>query len=507
MNRTEALNRLASETFDLLVIGGGATGAGVALEAASRNLKVALVETGDFGSQTSSRSTKLLHGGVRYLEAAIRSFDRAQLNLVRDALAERTRLLRAAPHLANRLGLVTPLYRRLEAPYYWTGLKMYDLLSGRAGIGASHYLSRDAALKEAPRLAQKGLKGGVLYYDGQFDDARMNLAIMISAAEQGAAVANYARVVAIGPQSAQVRDTLSEGSFEVHFRALVNATGPFVDELRKLEDPTSEPVLSPSSGVHLVAKGGITGPDTGILIPRTDDGRVIFVLPWLGHTLIGTTDEPSPAIYDPKPTDAEISYLLEQTGRYLEPPLITGDIKAAWSGIRPLVKDPRHSDTAGLVRDHVILTSPSGMLTVAGGKWTTFRKMAQDVVDHLAKREGFPPVGASRSAHMTLAGGENFNPEGYRILINDFALDQDVAQHLQHNYGSRAIGVAQLAIKEGLLERIHPEFPYLEAEILWAAQNEYAQTPEDFLARRIRMAFLDQAAAESVQARVAELLG
>jgi glycerol-3-phosphate dehydrogenase len=507
MERTQLLEKLASETFDVLVIGGGATGAGVALEAASRGLKTALVERYDFAEGTSSRSTKLIHGGVRYLELAIKTFDKVQLNLVRDALHERAIMLRNAPHLARPLWLLTPLYRVWEVPYYYTGLKLYDLLAGSARLQPAQYISAKGTLERFPAVNPDGLKGAVAYQDGQFDDARFNVELALTAVQQGAVVLNHLEVTGLLKQNgklsgAAVKDRLSAKEIEVSARVIVNATGPFSDHIRRLDNPEAPPLLKASSGIHIVLDKKYSPPDTGLLIPKTEDGRVVFVLPWLGGTLVGTTDDPAPVVDHPRVTEEEIDYVLRQVKPYL------GDIpreavRASWSGLRPLVSRP-DADTAKLARDHLIQESASGLLTLTGGKWTTYRKMALDLVNYAAKKFGLP-AGESRTEQLPLIGGQGFEPEGARKL-EEMGLPPDVARHLHRAYGARAQVVVQIAM-EGYNNRLVQAWPYLEAEVIYAARHEMARTPLDVLARRTRLAFLDTSAALGAVPRVAELMG
>ncbi len=411
MKRKDILPRLKTdESFDMLVIGGGATGCGVALDAASRGLNVALVEKNDFSEGTSSRSTKLLHGGVRYLEMAVKHLDKGQYHLVRDALKERGILLRLAPHLCHPLPLVTPLYKWMEVPYILAGLKLYDLLAGSAGIGNSRLLGRKKALGRFPMLHAKGLKAGVLYYDGQFNDARMSVCIALTAAQHGAVIANHVCVTDFIREEGKVagvlvNDSVSGESWEVRARTVINATGPFADRVRLLDDPASQPILKASAGIHILLDKRFAPPDTGLLIPKTEDGRVLFVLPWEGHALVGTTDEPSEVVEHPRPSKDEISYLLRHIGRYFDLKVSESDIKAAWSGLRPLIFDPKASDTAKLTRDHLIEQSPSGLITIAGGKWTTYRKMALEVVDHAVRRFSLKARSGSWTDRIYVMGG------------------------------------------------------------------------------------------------------
>ena len=511
MNREEHLQRLKTQTFDLLVIGGGATGAGVALDAVSRGLSVALVERDDFSAGTSSRSTKLIHGGVRYLEQAVKKFDRTQFNLVRDALKERAILLKIAPHLSRELPLVTPLYNWLEVPYYMTGLKLYDALAGKAKLQPSRFVDAQEALNRFPMLKPEGLRGGVLYYDGQFDDARMNVSLALTAATLGAAVANHVEVAALCKENgtlsgAALRDTLTGEGWEVSAKVVINATGPFADAVRHMDDPDALPMLSASSGAHIILDERFSPPATGLLIPQTEDGRVLFLLPWLGHTLIGTTDHPAPITPHPEATEDDIDYILRHVHRYFSLPVSRADVKASWSGLRPLVSDPSASDTARLSRDHVINISPSNLLTIAGGKWTTYRKMALDTVDEAVKLGGLKPQQPSQTETLMLVGAEGYSSAGTGALQERFGLELDVASHLNGAYGDQAFRVAELAA-DGFGARLAPRHPYLEAEVVYGARFEGARTLTDALARRLRLGFLDRAATQDALPRTAQLLG
>jgi glycerol-3-phosphate dehydrogenase len=509
MYREELLNQLKENAFDLLVIGGGATGCGITLDAATRGLKVALVERDDFASGTSSKSTKLIHGGVRYLEQAVKKFDRSQLHLVRDALHERATLLKLAPHLTRPLAILTPLYKWYEGPYYRVGLKMYDLLAGRSNLFQSRWMGAKEALSKFPMLKKEGLKGGVVYSDGQFDDARMNVSLALTAAEQGATVLNHVEVVALikdqGKLSgARLKDLILGEEFEVRAKVVINATGPFVDTLRKMDDPHCTPILTASSGVHVVLDQRFCPPDAGLIIPKTEDGRVLFLLPWLNHTLVGTTDNPAAIQQDPKPSEEDILYILRHVEKYLGIPVKRDEVLAAWSGLRPLVSDPKAVDTAKLSRDHVIQRSLSGLLTITGGKWTTYRKMALDTVNEAIKLKNLR-AGPSRTETTLLVGGKNFRSAMAAELEKNFGFSSEIAQHLSRAYGDRAEKVSLLA-KNGFQNRLVPPHPYLEAEVLYAVREELAQTAIDVLARRMRLAFLDVEATRRALPRVIELM-
>lgn len=405
--------KLKQQEFDCLIIGGGATGVGSALEATRRGLKTGLVERFDFAQGTSSKSTKLLHGGVRYLEQAFKKFDWNQFNLVRDALAERKNVIQMAPHLAKPLPLIIPLYQFWQMPYYFSGLLMYDFLSGKQSLGRSKLLSLKQTLELFPTLNTEGMIGSVMYYDGQFDDARLNVEVAMTAIECGAAIANYVEVTEIIKEGekcrgVRVKDTLTQETFEIKAQIIVNATGPYTDSIRELDQPTTEKLLKVSSGVHIVINKSFAPGEGALLIPKTEDGRVIFIVPWRGFTLIGTTDEPAKVEDNPQATEAEIQYLLKYTNQFLDKTVKREDVLSAWCGLRPLVS-PTHAaakSTAKLSRDHTIITSKSGLITITGGKWTTFRKMAKDTINKVFNQLSFSSTANSSLSLIPVVGGE-----------------------------------------------------------------------------------------------------
>lgn len=510
--REQSLERLQSgETYDLLVIGGGATGCGIALDAAARGLKTALVERYDFAEGTSSRSTKLVHGGVRYLEAAIKRLDKVQYTLVREALHERGALLRNAPHLTNRLPLVTPIYSWLQVPYVFTGLKLYDLLSGRMNIGHSRLIGRKEALRRFPMLKPDGLKAGVIYYDGQFTDARLAVTLVMTAKREGAVLANHVEAVALlhdeegRVAGARVRDSLGERQWDIRARSVINATGPFADAVRRMEEPDAQPILKVSSGIHIVLDKRFVPPETGLLIPRTDDGRVLFILPWQGHALIGTTDEEAEITAHPSPSKEDIAYLLSYVRRYFDMDAGEKDVLSAWAGIRPLVFDPKAGNTAKLARDHVITESRTGLITIAGGKWTTYRLMSEQAVDRAVAQGRLPHARPCRTHDMPLWGADRFDPDGADALATTHGLAADIADHLNHAYGDQAGVVAALA-SEGWGSRLHPAHPFIEAEVIHAARHEDAVRAADVLVRRMTLALTDRRAAVHAAPRVLALM-
>jgi glycerol-3-phosphate dehydrogenase len=482
--------RRRREPWDLAVVGGGATGMGIALDAASRRYSVALLEQSDFGKGTSSRSTKLIHGGVRYLQ-------QGNVSLVMEALKERGILFRNAPHLVRDLPFVVPNYQWWETPFYGIGLKVYDLLAGKYGFGRSIVLSREEVLARIPTLQQEGLRGGVLYHDGQFDDSRLLINLAQTAAEEGACLLNYARVLRLLKDEEGMVNGLvfvdheSGEEHSLYARCVINATGPFCDELQRQDDPLAEPMIVPSQGVHIVLDRSFLPSDSAIMVPHTRDGRVMFAIPWHNHVVVGTTDTPiTEARLEPKPQEGEIEFILETASDYLAHRPGRGDILSVFTGIRPLVNAARASTTAALSREHTISISKSGLLTIAGGKWTTYRKMAKDCLEH-AIVLGRLEERACLTEHLSIHGAQ---PEAG--LTGPLAV-----------YGSDAAGIEELALKEPELRgSLHPALPIQRAQVIWAARHEMARTVDDVLARRTRALFLNARAALEMAPEVARLM-
>ena len=505
IERLAMTQRLQSgEVFDLVIVGGGATGLGLALDASLRGLRVALLEAHDFAKGTSSRATKLVHGGVRYLA-------QGHIPLVREALRERALLLHNAPHLAQALPFVLPSYRWLDTPFYGAGLKLYDALAGSAGLGATALLGRSQVQALTPNAQQQGLKGGVLYWDGQFDDARLALALARTAAQQGAAVLNYCAVTGVHREHGKVAgvdvcDGETGKTWRIAGRCVVNATGVWVDALRRMDiDPASAnsaqalpAMVQPSQGVHLVVDASFWPSQHALMIPKTHDGRVLFVVPWLGHTLIGTTDTArQDAPLEPRPLASEIEFILSHAQHYLNRAPTRADVKSAWVGLRPLAnKDGQHGRdaTKSVSREHTIAHSASGLVTVTGGKWTTYRAMAEDVLAHCVRHRLLPDT-PNHPAGVT---------QRFRLLGAQGALAPVVpttqAQGL-HSYGNEAATVMALPghdrdVGAGLSE----------AMVRFAARYEMARTVEDVLARRWRTLFVDAALARRMAPTVARIL-
>ncbi|CAG8437526.1 1712_t:CDS:2 [Acaulospora morrowiae] len=519
-SRKEMLNMLkdsvkeSEPVFDILVIGGGATGAGTALDAATRGLKVAMVERDDFASGTSSRSTKLVHGGVRYLEKAFLEFDYGQYKLVREALHERATFLHTAPYLSYLLPIILPIYKWWQVPYFWVGVKVYDFLAGTAGekLESSYFSTRSKTLEAFPWLKKEKLVGALVYYDGQHNDARMNVALALTAISYGAVVANHVEVMNLLKDDqgkvvgAHVRDTLTNEEWDIRSKGVINATGAFTDGIRSMDNPKTEKIVQPSSGVHIVLPNYYSPRKMGLLDPQTSDGRVIFFLPWEGATLAGTTDSPTELTYNPMPKEEEIQWILEEVKRYLSPDIKVrrSDVLAAWSGIRPLVRDPSAKNTAALVRSHMIDVSETNLITISGGKWTTYRNMAKETVDVAVKVLGLNPLNDSLTERAKLIGSHGYSNTTFIKLIQQFGIETEIAQHLARSYGDRAWAVAALSKPTGKRwpvfgQRISPSYPYIEAEVRYAVRREYACTLVDVIARRTRLAFINaQATLESL---------
>jgi glycerol-3-phosphate dehydrogenase len=482
--------------YDLAIIGGGATGLGVALDAALRGLSVVLIESHDFAKGTSSRSTKLVHGGVRYLA-------QGNISLVREALHERSSLLNNAPHLAQPLPFVMPAYRWWEAPFYGIGLKAYDVLAGKAGLGSTEFLGRAKTSTCLPAVSEVNLWGGVKYWDGQFDDARLALALARTAAQNGAFLVNYCEAVGLIHVDGKVaglhcRDTETGQTIEIKAKCVVNATGVWVDALRALDGQAvgqvSVPIVAPSQGVHLVVDREFFPGDHALLVPKTADGRVLFAVPWLGKVILGTTDTPRNDLSrEPDPFAQEVAFILDESARYLKRAPRREDVRSVWVGLRPLVKPPEEDgvNTKGISREHTVAVSQTGLVTVTGGKWTTYRAMAEDVLDKCQASGLMPALPASTTSDCQLVGAP---PKGTTTT----RISQAPGPHL---YGREQSVLSQLP---GADVFIAPNLT--EAMVRFAARFEYARTVEDVLARRSRLLFLDARAAATAAPAVAAIL-
>ena len=482
------LQRLRDEpvVWDVLVIGGGASGLATAVESAARGYRTALVEQADFAQATSSRSTKLIHGGIRYLQ-------QGRLSLVRESLRERGHLLRNAPHLVRRIPFVLPVYAWWERPFYGVGLKLYDRLAGELGIGLSKHLSRQETLARMPALAGAGLRGGILYHDGQFDDARLAITLAQTVADLGGVAVNYVKVMSLLKQNNRVvgvaaRDLESGEELEVRSRVVVNATGVFSDELRRLDDRTAPELLTLSQGAHLVLDKLFLPGGCALIIPRTSDGRVFFAIPWHDRVLLGTTDTVvTEAVLEPRPLRVEIEFLLAHAARYLAKAPTAADILSAFAGLRPLIKSGA-GKTSKLSRSHQVVVAPSGLVSLIGGKWTTSRLMAEDTVDKAASAGGL----AARSSPT-----KTLRLHGWREAGDG---KSELAE-----YGSDATELLALCENDGN-KLLHLRLPYSNGQVIWAVRQEMARTLEDVLSRRLRALPLDARAAIEMAPQVAHLM-
>lgn len=476
--------------WDFVIIGGGATGMGCALDAASRGYSVLLLEQNDFGKGTSSRSTKLVHGGVRYLA-------QGNVSLVRESLKERGILLRNAPHLVRKQAFVVPVYSYWDKFFYGAGLKTYNILSGRYGFGKSEILSVEETVELLPNVKKKDLAGGILYFDGQFDDSRLLINLAQTAAAEGAVLLNYARVFSLHTDEngktdgAAVSDEITGQVFLAKARVVVNATGAFCDTVRKFSNRAAENLIAPSQGIHLVFDRKFLPADNALMIPKTSDERVLFAIPWHEHVVFGTTDTPvEKAELEPQAREDEVEFILETAKDYLENPPRREDILSVFVGIRPLVKTDNAQNTAALSRDHTIEIDKSNLLTVTGGKWTTYRRMAEDAVDQARQLAGLP-----EKACVT----ENLKIHG---AIDSATNDDDL-----QIYGADAAHIKKLAAENPELnERLCADLPYRKAEIVWTVRHEMAETVEDVLARRTRALFLNARAALEIAPLIAEIM-
>lgn len=518
-SRREHIDALKSDIFDILIVGGGATGTGCALDAAARGLKVGLVEADDFASGTSSRSTKLVHGGVRYLEKAVKEFDKGQYDLVKEALAERATFLHIAPHLSYELPIMLPVYKWWQVPYFWVGCKLYDFLAGSQGLDPAHYVTKRKALDEFPMLKSDKLAGALVYAEAAHNDSRMNICLALTAVEKGAHMANHIKVVSLDKDAtgqlcgALVEDDISKEKFHIKARCIINATGPFSDTIRQMDNPQAEKIVVPSSGVHLILPDYMSPRNMGLIDPATSDGRVLFLLPWEGGTLCGTTDAPCALEFNPQPLDKDIDWIINEVRRYLDPSisLTRSEIKSAWAGIRPLIKAPTsNGNTESLVRSHYIDVSESGLVTIAGGKWTTYRNMAEETIDTAVESCNLDQVSKAQTKHIRLVGADGYSSILNIQLIQHTGVDNDIARHLADSYGDRSWLVMNIADEVGSdrrgRERLHYAYPYIEAEVRYAARSELAQTALDVLARRTRLAFLDSRASRSTLDRVVDIM-
>jgi glycerol-3-phosphate dehydrogenase len=490
--RTEAIQNIEDKAFDVCVIGGGATGSACALEAQLRGLKTVQLEALDFASATSSTSTKMIHGGVRYLEQAIREFDVKEYEVLTRALRERIHMLRNAPFLAKTQRFLAPCFNWWNVFYFEIGLKLYDWIAGSASLAPSSFISRRELLHRMPSLDPRRLVGAVGYTDGQFDDARYNIALVKTFAEAGGETLNYARVTAFEKAvngkitAVEVEDHFSQSSFKVRARAFINAAGPYADTIRVLATPGARPRMRLSKGVHILLPLEVLSSEDALLIPRTEDARVLFAIPWFGRLLVGTTEKEVNVDDELYVTREEVNYLLRHLNRYLTRPVTPDQIVSCTAGVRPLVSSERSKDTKKLAREHEVELDPqSGLISIMGGKWTTHRAMAEDTVNAVQEHLGGSAT-PSRTVNHPLVGSDGYSPKCWQSLVKEWGVSHATALHLVQKFGTRASHVLEIAkgnadLAAPLLDRLAP----LCAEVVYSARNEMAASIEDVLARRI----------------------
>lgn len=490
MHRIHNYQLADQSEWDIIIIGGGATGLGTALDAASRGLKTLLVEQSDFAKGTSSRSTKLVHGGVRYLA-------QGDIGLVKHALRERGLLAKNAPHLVHKEEFIIPCYDWFSIIKYFTGLTLYDWLAGKFSFGNSKYLSKQKALSLMPGIKAEGLKGAISYFDGKFDDARLAINIAQTATEQGATLINYMKVVRLLKQGdavvgVETEDMITKASFKLNAKVVINATGVFVDEILQMNNPNAKKMVRPSQGVHIVLKKEFLNSESALMIPKTTDGRVLFAVPWHDHLLVGTTDTPlDEHSLEPRALKEETDFILNTAGAYFKVKPTEKDILSVFSGLRPLAAptDANGNSTKEISRDHKLMVSAKGLITITGGKWTTYRRMAKETIDLAIKHTGLASK-ICQTQHLKIHGGLMADDDNYLNI-----------------YGSDRTNIEALAQQQPeLQEKLHPDFPHIAAEVVWAIRNEMAETVEDILSRRLRILFVDAQAAIEMAPKVAELL-
>ena len=493
MNRNELIKTLEdhqSTEWDIIVTGGGATGLGIAFDAATRGYKTLLLEQSDFSKATSSRSTKLVHGGVRYLA-------QGDILLVTEALHERGLMLKNAPHLTANQEFIIPVYTLWDVFLYFVGLKFYDLLAGRLSMGKSYFISRSKTIARLPVLKSEGLKGGIVYHDGQFDDSRMAIALAERCVASGGTVLNYFRVISLIKdekgkiEGITARDQISGKEYIIHSKLVINATGVFADEIHRMDNPAAKPTIRPSQGVHVVIDSSFLRSNSAIMIPKTDDGRVLFAIPWYGKVVVGTTDTPLDHIgLEPKALDEEISFILKTTAKYLTRPPQRSDVLCIFAGLRPLAANPDNPGaTKEVSRRHKITLSRSGLLSIIGGKWTSYRRMAEETIN--------------RAIKSGLIEKRECRTKTLKLFDNGISLKSDRLKI----YGTGGAEIEKMIENQPSLGLpVDPRFPYTRAEIIWICRNEMPQTPEDVLARRTRALFLDARASLEIAPEIAILL-
>jgi len=505
------MNESFDESYDIVVIGGGATGCGVALDASSRGYKVLLLEKDDFASGTSSKSSKLIHGGVRYLEKAVLKLDKSQYDLVKEALSERYTFLKNASHLSKRLKINTPIYNWFELMYVYTGLFFYKLLSFSKSIGDNSYVNRTLLTLIQPNIKQSDLVGAVSFFDGQFIDSRMVLSLIQTSCLYDAKTLNYHEVTSFkydknnNIKGVNFKDVLTNKNYSVKSKCVINATGANVDNIRLLDDEEAQEILALSSGIHIVVDKKFLPFDEAILIPKTKDGRIIFILPYLDKCLIGTTDNETHYVESLHASNSSKEYLVNHVNEYFDMKLSLEDIESSWCGIRPLIKPKKDKNSQLVVREHQIEESKSGLVSIAGGKWTTYRKMAQELVDYCISSKKLEYKNECKTKELKLYGSK-IDAKITKNLLESYDISSNTKKSLLRLYGDKAIDVLDIARKFNTFELICNDLPYLKAEVIYSIKHEFVKKPIDFLARRINLCFIDKQKALSCVKTVCEVM-
>lgn len=510
--RSQIVSNMKNKLYDILVIGGGISGSGCALDATTRGLKVAMVEKGDFAHETSSKSTKLLHGGVRYLEKAFKSFDLSNLTLVLEALQERKFVLDSLPYIAKPIQIMLPIYNRLMIPYFLLGLKFYDYFSWNRSLGNSHYISKTETVRNFPNIDKTNLKGSIVYYDGIHDDSRSNIMIALTAAYYNADILNYCEVIELIKKNGIVvgavcRDKIKNKVFEIHAKCVISTVGPFTDQIQQMANVGSKKLVVPSSGIHLVVPKEFGVKDMGLLDPNTADGRILFFIPWMNKTILGSTDNPCKIENEPKPKDEEIQFVLNEANKFLkaEKHITKKDVLSAWSGIRPLVRDPNYKNTKNLARNHIVYQTNENLIVLAGGKWTTYRKMAEDAVNHAVCKFGLNPIRPCITSYLKMLGSHSYSVDLFSKIERDLDLTEKEANHLANRFGDRSFLIGNYKQKHLSLRKLHKNYNFSEEEVNYSIDYEMACKPADVLTRRMRLGFIDVKAAEESLNRVLEI--
>ncbi len=518
------INSKGDDKYDMVIVGGGSSGAGVALDATTRGLKVLVVEKNDFASGTSSKSTKMVHGGVRYLEKAFWELDYKQFGLVSEALYERETFLNIAPHLTSTLPIIIPVYKLWQLPYLWAGCKMYDAVAWNRNLKASYVISKKTVNNLFPTMKTDGMKAALVYHDGSFNDARMNVSLALTAAEKGATILNYFEVVDLKKdQSGKLNgltgtDRLTGEKYEIETKSIVNCTGPFADNILRLDDPSiaaDRNLIVPSSGVHVTFPSYLGSKTLGLLDPATPDGRVLFFLPWQGQIIAGTTDNNLPkSVEYPKPEEADVKWIIEQINSYLNVEVTEEDVLSSWSGIRPLVRDLTKSNTESLVRSHLVVVTKSNLVSLTGGKWTTYRQMAEDAVDKAIEVANLKPTKFTKSQTTkvkVIGSDDGFDKIQLPIYLSKkFQIPFSIAEHLSNNYGTRSETILSKYNTIGQTRLINPndiDSHLTIAELLYSIHYEYTVHAADFLMNRSRLAFLNLKSAKESLPTIIDIMG